>query len=160
MDARKYASTYVRPDNVRDEPITTRIINVFEEDKYNRLALELETGSQFALNDGNTNTLIKVWGHDTDAWIGLEIELFLGEYTDWKEDPPTKKETVRVRAISPRPDASENGSVPANRPLPPSRTAVTKSAKDDLDDTIPFLWAFFIAGAVAWLAASGSSLIA
>jgi hypothetical protein len=138
VDARKYASKYVKPDNVRDGPIETRIINVFEEDKYNRLALEFETGSQFSLNDGNVNTLIKAWGADTDVWIGLELALELGEYTDWREDPPAKKETVRVRAISPPPTASQNGSVPANRPLPPSRTATTKSAKDDMEDEIPF----------------------
>ena len=30
MDARKYASRYVKPDNVRDGPIQTRVLNVFE----------------------------------------------------------------------------------------------------------------------------------
>lgn len=136
VDARKYASKYVKPEQVRDGPIETRIINVLE-GKYG-LELELETGSQFSLNEGNTNTLIKAWGHETDAWIGLELAMELGEYTDWKEDPPVKKETVRVRAISPRPNATQNGSVPASRPLPPSRTAAAKSLKDDLDDAIPF----------------------
>ena len=121
---------------MRDGPIETRIVNVFEEEKYGRLALELETGSQFSLNDGNAQTLIKAWGYDTDAWIGLTLALELGEYTDWREDPPVKKETVKVRAISPAPDASQNGSVPANRPLPPSTTA--KPLKNDLDDEIPF----------------------
>lgn len=29
MDARKYASKYIKPDNVRDGPIQTRIVNVF-----------------------------------------------------------------------------------------------------------------------------------
>ena len=52
MDARKYASKYVKPDNVRDGPIQTRIVNVFESEQYGRLTLELETGSQFGLNDG------------------------------------------------------------------------------------------------------------
>jgi len=136
MDARKYASKYVKPDNVRDGPIETRIINVFEEEKYGRLALELETGSQFSLNEGNCNTLIKAWGSETDSWIGLELALELGEYTDWREDPPVKKETVRVRAISPAPNAAQNGgTVAAIRPLPPSRTAPTKA---DMDDEIPF----------------------
>ena len=39
--------------------------------------LELETGSQFSLNEGNTNVLIKAWGHDTDGWIGQEKEIEL-----------------------------------------------------------------------------------
>jgi hypothetical protein len=30
MDMRQYASTYIKPDNVRDGPIQTRIVNVFE----------------------------------------------------------------------------------------------------------------------------------
>jgi hypothetical protein len=136
MDARKYASKYVKPDNVRDGPIQTRIINVFEDERYGRLMLELETGSQFALNDGNTNTLIKAWGHDTDTWIGQEIELLLGHYQDWKEDPPKEKETVKIRAILPAKTA-ENGGAPAvsKPPLPPSRVA---PKKDDLEDEVPF----------------------
>jgi hypothetical protein len=136
MDARKYASKYVKPDNVRDGPIQTRIVNVFEEERYGRLTLELETGSQFALNDGNTNVLIKAWGYETDLWIGLELALELGTYKDWREDPPVDKETVRVRAISPAPSA-QNGGTPASKPpLPPSRIA--PPPKDDLDDEIPF----------------------
>ena len=101
VDARKYASKYVKPDDVRDGPIHTRIISMFEDERFSRLMLELETGSQFALNDGNTNILIKAWGHDTDAWIGRELQLELGTYKDWRDDPPTEKETVRVRAVSP-----------------------------------------------------------
>jgi hypothetical protein len=136
MDARKYASKYIKPDQVRDGPIETRVISVLE-GKYG-LVLELETGSQFSLNDGNTNTLMKAWGYETDSWEGLTLELFLGTYKDWNSDPIVEKETVKVRAISPAPDASQNGSVPATRPLPPSRTSPPKSGKDDLDDEIPF----------------------
>ena len=78
MDARQYASKNVRPDNVREAPIQARIVNVFIEDRYGRLCLELETGAEFPLNDGNNNALIKAWGHDTDGWIGLEVEFYLG----------------------------------------------------------------------------------
>jgi hypothetical protein len=139
MDARKYASKYVKPDNVRDGPIQTRIVNVFEEERYGRLVLELETGSQFALNPGNANTLIKAFGYDTDAWIGLEIVLELGAYKDWKCDPPEEKETVKVRPISPaKAVEAQNGSVPASKPLPPSRVVTSsKSSKDDMNDEIP-----------------------
>ena len=44
MDARKFASKYVKPDQVRDGPIQTRVVNVFENERYGRLMLELETG--------------------------------------------------------------------------------------------------------------------
>ena len=136
MDMRHYASTYIKPDQVREAPIQTRIVNVFESEKYNRPVLELETGSQFTLNDGNTNALIKAWGHNSDDWIGLELELFHGTYKDWRADPPEEKETVKVRAISPAKTA-QNGGAPASKPpLPPSRVAT--SAKDDPDDIIPF----------------------
>ena len=139
MDARQYASKNVRPDNVRDAPIQARIVNVFIEDRYSRLCLELETGAEFPLNDGNTNVLIKAWGHDTDGWIGLEVELYLATYKDWRADPPEEKETVRVRANSPAKTAAQNGGAPASKPpLPPSRTAAVGSPKDDMDDSIPF----------------------
>jgi hypothetical protein len=159
MDARKYASKHIKPDHVREGPIQTRVVNVFEHDRYNCLVLELETGSQFTLNDGNTNVLIKAFGSDTDAWIGQEIALELGSYKDWRENPPQEKETVRVRAISPAKTAeAQNGSVPAGKPLPPSRIA--PALKNDMDDEIPFALAFIIASAVTWLAAGGGALIA
>lgn len=134
MDARKYASRFVKPDNVRDGPLQTRIVCVLEEERFGRLQLELETGSQFPLNDTNTNALIKAWGAETDGWIGREIELFLGTYRDWRNDE--EKETVRVRAIVPPSPAQGNGSAPADKPLPPSRVAA--SLKDDLNDDVPF----------------------
>jgi hypothetical protein len=159
MDMRQYASPYIKPDNVREGPIQTRIINVFESGRFKRPVLELEIGSEFMLNDTNCNILIKAWGHDSSGWIEQEIILELGTYKDWKEDPPVDKETVKVRAVSPAKSAAANGGAPAasKPPLPPSRTA---PSKDDLDDAIPFVWAFFIAGAVAWLVAGGSTLIA
>ncbi len=160
VDARKYASKYVKPDNVRDGPLTTRILSVFE-GTYG-LVLELETGSQFSLNEGNTNVLIKTWGYETDKWVGdeKEIELFLGTYRDWNEDPPKEKETVKLRVVSPGEATAANGGAPAasKPPLPPTRTAAAK--QDDMDDTIPFTLAFLIISAVAWLVAGSGTLIA
>lgn len=142
MDARQYASKKIRPDTVRDAPIQARIVNVFIEDRYGRLCLELETGAEFALNDGNTNTLIKACGHDTDKWIGLEVELYLATYKDWRSggDAPEEKETVRVRAISCTQASAQNGAAPASSkpPLPPSRTAITAASNSDMNDDIPF----------------------
>jgi hypothetical protein len=138
MDARKYASKYVKPDNVRDGPIQTRIINVFEDERYGRLTLELETGSQFGLNESNTNTLITAWGHETNEWIGQELELSLGTYKDWRADPVVDKETVKVRAISPaKTTAAGNSGTPSKPPLPPSIKSAAPRA-DDMDDSIPF----------------------
>jgi hypothetical protein len=135
MDMRQYASTYIKPDHVREAPIQTRILNVFESERYNRPVLELETGSQFTLNDGNTNILIQAWGHNSDDWIGQEIELLLGTYKDWRADPPEERETVRVRAISAAETGAQNGGTSSKPPLPPSRVP---PRKDDMDDEIPF----------------------
>lgn len=133
VDARKFAPKQIKPEHVK-APIQSRIIAVLEDERYDRLLLELENGSQFALNQTNTAILIKAWGHDTDAWIKLELELALGTYKDWNDDPPTEKPTVRVRAISPAP-AGQNGSAPASKPLPPSRAVASTK---DMDDEIPF----------------------
>src|SRR5262245_10464711 len=135
VDAQKYASKDIKPYNVRDGPIQTRIVTVLEDERYDRLMLELETGSQFGLNEGNNNTLIKAWGAETDDWIGLELELYLDTYKDWRADPPEEKETVRVRAISPPKTGDQNGGAPTSKPpLPSSKTA----RQDDMNDEIPF----------------------
>jgi hypothetical protein len=135
MDMRNYASRYVKPDQVRDGPIQTRIVNVFESEQYGRPVLELETGSQFTLNESNNTALMKAWGYDSNDWLGQELILELGYYKNWRADPPEEKETVVVRAISPAKTAeAQNGNAPASKPLPPSRVA----RKDDLSDEIPF----------------------
>jgi hypothetical protein len=135
MDMREYASPYIKADDVRDGPIQTRILNVFESEQFKRPVLELEIGSQFTVNEGNTNTLIKAWGHKSEDWIGKEIELFHGTYRDWRDDPPTEKETVKVRAISSAKTETGNSGAPSKPPLPPSRTA---ASEDDMNDSIPF----------------------
>jgi hypothetical protein len=140
MDMRQYASTYIKPDNVRDGPIRTRIVNVFESERLGRPVLELETGSQFTLNDGNTNVLIQAWGHNSDDWIGQEVELALGTYKDWRSDPPVDKETVKVRAISPAKAGTGNSGAPSKPPLPASTVAQggAASLRSAMDDDIPF----------------------
>jgi hypothetical protein len=131
VDARKYALKFIKPDNVREESIQTRILAVFESERYGNLVLELENGSQFNLYEGNNSILIKAWGPETDGWIGKELILELGTYKDWRANPPEDKETVRVRAV-----LSGNGSTPAaSKPLPPSRLT---TSEEDLNDMIPF----------------------
>jgi hypothetical protein len=136
MDMRGFAPKYIKPDQVRDGPIQTRIVNVFESERYGRPVLELENGSQFTLNDGNTNTLIQAWGHESENWIGQEIELTLGFYKNWKTDPPTDAETVKARAVSPTKAAGGNSGALSKPPLPASRVATP--LKDDLADNVPF----------------------
>ena len=133
MDMRNFAPKYIKPDQVRDGRITTRILNVFESERYNRPVLELENGSEFTLNDTNNRILMNAWGYESNEWIGQEIQFVLGTYKDWKTDPPVDKETVKVIAVSPAKTAPGNsGALPA----PVSR--VSPLLKDDLDDSVPF----------------------
>jgi hypothetical protein len=136
MDMRQYASKYIKPDHVRDGPIRTRIVNVFESEQYGRPVLELETGSMFTLNETNNDILVKAWGYDSNDWISQEkeIELVLGTYKDWKSDQD--KETVKVVPISPAKTA-QNGGAPVSKPLPPSIKSVPPR-QDDMDDEVPF----------------------
>jgi hypothetical protein len=138
MDMRNYASKKIKPDHVRDGPMQTRIINVLEDDRYNRPKLELENGCEFTLNDGNMRELMKAWGFDSNDWLGLDIEFYFGTWKDWRSDPPEEKETVRVRAISPRKGAPapNGGTPPPRKPLPPTKAAAP--VKKDLDDEIPW----------------------
>jgi hypothetical protein len=142
MDMRGFSSPFIKVDHVRDGPIQTRVVNVFKSGRFGRPVLELETGSQFTLNVTNNDTLVKAWGYKSDDWIGQEIELFIGTYKDWESDPPTEKETVKVRPISPAKSAAENGGAPAeSKPLPPSRTAAafgSGTLRGAMDDDIPF----------------------
>jgi hypothetical protein len=138
MDMRKYAAKYIKPDHVRDGPIQTRIVNVFD-GRYGAV-LELENGSQFPLNVGNTNTLITAWGTESDDWIEQEVALELGTYKDWNQDPPVEKETVKIRAVSPpKGAAAQNGATPpANKPALPASRIPPPPLKDDMSDDIPF----------------------
>jgi hypothetical protein len=134
MDMRQYAPKYIKPDQVRDGPIQTKVVNVFESERYGRPVLELETGSQFTLNDGNINTLIKAWGGESSGWLGQEIILELGTYRDWREDPPSEKETVKVRAVSPAKAGPQNGGAPSKAVTPGGPA----SLRGEMDDDIPF----------------------
>jgi hypothetical protein len=88
MDVKQFAAGPIKPDQVRDGPLVMKIINVYESEKYNVPVLELDNGDTFLLNVGNTRILAKAWGFETDAWLGLEVELSLGSYKDWRSDPP------------------------------------------------------------------------
>jgi|SRR6516165_4389590 hypothetical protein len=125
MDMRKYDTGFIKPDQVRDGPRRERIVNIYESETYGRPVLEFESGDQFSLNATNNRTLIKAWGHDSELWLQQELELSLGTYKDWQSEE--EKETVVVRAISPRKPSPDNGGT----------KAVVPRSKE-LDDEIPY----------------------
>ena len=124
---------------MRDGPIQTRIVNVFESERYGRPVLELETGSQFTLNDGNVNVLIKAFGSESNDWIGKELALELGTYKDWRDDPPSEKETVKVRAVFPEKTGVQNGGAPSKAVAPSKAPGKAGSLRDDMCDEVPFI---------------------
>ena len=91
MDIGMFASNWVKPDDVRHEPLVTRIIAVLMNDKLNRPMLELENGMQFTLFERNVDVLIKAWGRNTDDWPGYEVELSYETYSIKKSDGSTEE---------------------------------------------------------------------
>jgi hypothetical protein len=138
MDMRKFATGFIKPDDVRDGPLQDRIIGVFESEKFQRPVLELASGNQFTVNNTNCAILNKAWGWNSEDWLDQELEFTLGHYKDWREDKEC--ETVVVRPISPRkasapgagikPSADKGGAKAIPTPKP--------SVANDLNDDMPF----------------------
>jgi hypothetical protein len=91
MDMRKFSSGFIKPENVRDAPFHGRIVNIYTSEKYDRPVLVFDSGDEFTVNETNNKTLIKAYGFESDNWIGQEIELALGSYSDWRTDRRHKK---------------------------------------------------------------------
>ena len=152
MDMRRYRMGSLTLDDVRDGPHRDRIVNVFHSEKFNCGVLELESGFQFSVYSTNNRILVKAWGHESDDWIGKDLDFELGHYTDWKADPPAEKETIIVRPVSASSNAAGGSPKPANSsprpktkngPVAPSSSGTDNavalpSRRDDLDDEIPF----------------------
>jgi hypothetical protein len=117
MDMRKYGGGVIRPEDLYDGPLVEKIINVYEHAKHNCAVLELESGNQLFLWNNLARVLNKAWGWESEYWLGQELELSLGHYTDRKTDPPTEKECIDIRAISPA-KLGANGSAPS-KAVPP-----------------------------------------
>jgi hypothetical protein len=124
MDMRKFSGSVIRPEDLYDGPRVEKIIAIFEHEKHNCVVFELESGCQFYCWGNHARILSRAWGFESDNWKGQEFELSLGHYTDKRDDPPTEKETIAIRAISPAKPEAGNGGVPALR--------------DALNDEIPF----------------------
>jgi hypothetical protein len=141
MDMRKYSAGVIRPEDLYDGPRTEKIINIFESEKHGCAVLELESGDQLYLWNSNARILNKAWGYDSADWFGQELELSLGHYTDKKTDPPTEKETVVVKPISPRKMGDSGAPSTPTAPLSASKTlpaSAAGGAGGKMDDEIPF----------------------
>ena len=107
MDIGMFASNWVKPDDVRHEPLVTRIIAVLMNDKLNRPMLELENGMQFTLFERNVDVLIKAWARNTDDWPGYEVELSYETYSSLPAKPHHRTQMVEPRRCRRRDNSCE-----------------------------------------------------
>jgi hypothetical protein len=134
VDVRKYTSGLITPDEVRDGPIETKIVGVYISEKHDVPVLELETGDQFFAWPGNGRKLARAYGDNSDDWIGHQIRLELGTYTD---KDGNSKDTVNLIAVSSR-DGNADGGTPQRADPNKLPAPVKRPLKDDLADDVPF----------------------
>jgi hypothetical protein len=124
MDMTKYSGPrFVKPDDVRDDPIEGRIAGV-KEGKFGKPDLFLDSGQVLSLNSTNNRILMKAYGTNSDLWIAKMIRMLLGEI-EYQGSP---HESVVVEPISPpikKKETKETDSTSAPKPVP------------DMDDEIP-----------------------
>jgi hypothetical protein len=123
MDMKKYTSSLILPEDLRNGPRQERIKNVYLNDKHDCPVLVFESGDELFAWSSIGRVLARAYGYESDDWKGHLVELWLGNYVDKNGET---KETVILKTISPR-EGDNNGG--------PQR--VIPMAKD-LDDEIPF----------------------
>jgi hypothetical protein len=137
MDMRKYSGGLIMAEDLHDGPRQEVIVKVTEKvtDRYSVPVLEFESGDQVYL--WNARPLSKAWGYESQEWINQTVELSLGHYIDKKTN--VEKETIVVKAISPRKETSGNGSGEPVKKPPLRDDAVGAGKWDDMDDdSIPY----------------------
>jgi len=106
MDMSKYGSAlFIKPDDVRNGRRRAVIADVSIDEKFDKPNLTFDDGTQLSANKTNVTTLIKAYGVDSDDWLGMEVDLYLGE-TEYNN---TKNESVLVAPISAPRDANNDG---------------------------------------------------
>ena len=124
MDVSKYmGAAFLKLGDVKVNGPLRLIITDVEEGKYDRPDVSFDAGTWLRLNATGKRTLARAWGIDTDAWIGKEVELSVGE-TDKME------EMIVVTPISP--------AIPREDRPPPAKPSKRKNDRSDMDDEVPF----------------------
>ena len=110
---------FIKAEHLRDGSIRETVADV-RPGRYGN-DMELSSGNVLGLNKTNLHTLASAWGPETDAWIGKEVELYVGKtmYQGQQHD------SVLVRTISPHTAWRSAG-------------AAKLTTKQELDDDIPF----------------------
>jgi hypothetical protein len=109
FDLKKFVGPrFIKPEHVREKPLRDTVA-VVKQGKYDKLELVFESGDTLSLNATNTETLMNVYGRNSDRLVGKEIELYFGQLQYNGKD----NDAVLVRPITP-------------------------AEKPDYDDEIPF----------------------
>jgi len=117
-DLKKYSGEhFLKPDDVRDEPLQQRIAGL-REGKFGKLEAIFESGDILSINATNMNILVRAYGESSDDLVGKDIELYLGKI----KYAGTDNDAVLVRPITP----------------PTRKAKSSEQGKPDYDDTVPF----------------------
>jgi hypothetical protein len=151
-----FPTKWLKPGDLNGQPAVLQIERAtwepvkFAGKEEKKLTLHfVGTGKSLTLNATNFDSCVEITGEaDSDDWSGHVVEAY-----------PT---TTEVRgetfpAIRLRKPEQADMLAAAKPKLPPAPAPTPRS---DMDDEIPFALAFFVVGAVAWLVAGGSTLIA
>jgi hypothetical protein len=100
MDMRKFSAGVVRPEDL-DEPRLEKIVNVYENEKHKCAVLVFESGDELFLWNNLARVLAKAWGWNSEDYIDQEVEISRGTWLDKRDNPPTEKDCINIRAVSP-----------------------------------------------------------
>jgi len=113
MDMTKYmGSPFLKVEDVEEEPRRVRIVKI-ETGEYDKPVATFDDNSRLSLNVTNSRTLGRAYGTNSRDWIGMEVELYLGEI-QYNHEP---KASVLVRPLTRRAAAQ-------TKPQPPSDDAI------------------------------------
>lgn len=122
-----FPSKYLRAADCDDGDLvlTIRGVNperIGQDDKW--IVLFRETDKTLVLNKTNTKVITKLYGDDTDNWVGQQVTLF-GTEVDFQGDMVP---AIRIRSKVPKKTATGQA-VP--KPTKPA-------TEDDTEDVVPF----------------------
>jgi hypothetical protein len=122
MDMRKFGSGVIRPEDL-DEPRVEKIVNIYENTKHEVAVLVFASGDELFLWNNLARVLSRAWGWNSEDYIGQEVEISRGGWLDRRDNPPTEKDCINIRAVSPPKAEASNGGT---------------SLRKAIDDDIPF----------------------
>ena len=96
MDMSKYmGSPFLKVEDVEEGSRRVRIVKI-ETGQYDKPVATFDDNSRLSLNVTNSRALGRAYGTNSRDWIGMEVELYLGEI-EYNHEP---KPSVLVRPLT------------------------------------------------------------